>query len=540
MVDRCSVEQVANGWLACSRKQVANCANFRELIGVIRGNCVQGLSASVFIRVHSCPSVVKRLPPENKFGNTAQMNQIPARRTHNDSMRNYLLISILIAAAIRAAASPSPDLPAAPQGTNAALAVYDPDPNHLWNRVFSTFYQQHIEIRFVGSTNNNSFATNPPPTQLWVGPDVVDPPIFRSPNLIVDQREFVRCNAVLEEFLQQHGERLIRDPVKRAVFQRDLWAVFDIVQSDENTSWTSRQKRRETMGRNLAQIMSSVALTRAEIEALPNTFRDAIASEAFSSEPNRGQYNLLATDLLNPQSDWIEMTPNGQFFHAGLVSDRSVFRIFIKAPPDSPVARAVLEWQKKIVEARQLREKNSGQTVDDPPAPTLDFLRPLREGTNVIYAGSIPIGTRLVLLREMLCIDADGLVRPTHIVESVQMRGFVMQGTNQLRYARELELSRKLLFQHSQGGLRPIVRDELRAENYSSLGSLQTTQKALLMRPFPDNCAQCHTAVNSLFSAANIRVARDPNETIARTIAGKVSRADYLQLREWLPGASKP
>src|SRR5689334_460678 len=105
-------------------------------------------------------------------------------------MRNYLLISILSATAIRAAAIPSPDASATLPGTNAALAIYDPDPNHLWNRLFATFYLQHLEVRFIGSTNNSSFATNPPPTQLWIGPDVVDPPILKSPNFIVDQREF--------------------------------------------------------------------------------------------------------------------------------------------------------------------------------------------------------------------------------------------------------------------------------------------------------------------------------------------------------------
>ncbi len=33
--------------------------------------------------------------------------------------------------------------------------------------------------------------------------------------------------AVLDEFLAGHGERLVQDPVKRAVLQHDLWAAFD-------------------------------------------------------------------------------------------------------------------------------------------------------------------------------------------------------------------------------------------------------------------------------------------------------------------------
>jgi hypothetical protein len=35
----------------------------------------------------------------------------------------------------------------------------------------------------------------------------------------------LRAIAVLEEFIDGNGERLIEDPLKRAVLQRDLWWV---------------------------------------------------------------------------------------------------------------------------------------------------------------------------------------------------------------------------------------------------------------------------------------------------------------------------
>ena len=38
---------------------------------------------------------------------------------------------------------------------------------------------------------------------------------------------FQRANKLLDEFIEGRGERLIDDPLKRAFFQRDLWAVFD-------------------------------------------------------------------------------------------------------------------------------------------------------------------------------------------------------------------------------------------------------------------------------------------------------------------------
>ena len=38
---------------------------------------------------------------------------------------------------------------------------------------------------------------------------------------------FQRADRLLDEFIKTHGERLIDDPLRRAFFQRDLWAVFD-------------------------------------------------------------------------------------------------------------------------------------------------------------------------------------------------------------------------------------------------------------------------------------------------------------------------
>jgi hypothetical protein len=37
--------------------------------------------------------------------------------------------------------------------------------------------------------------------------------------------------AMLDEFLDENGESLIEDPLKRAMLQLDLWALFD---------WTTR------------------------------------------------------------------------------------------------------------------------------------------------------------------------------------------------------------------------------------------------------------------------------------------------------------
>jgi len=99
-------------------------------------------------------------------------------------------------------------------------SIYDPDPNHLWNRLFVAFYRQKI-VSYADHARKKTVAN-------WVGPGVLDPPLGDHPRFLLDDEPFARCDAVLDEFLSQHGAERIREPLKRAVLQRDLWAVFDV------------------------------------------------------------------------------------------------------------------------------------------------------------------------------------------------------------------------------------------------------------------------------------------------------------------------
>src|SRR5436309_2048584 len=47
--------------------------------------------------------------------------------------------------------------------------------------------------------------------------------------LLLEDEPFARCNALLDEFISWHGATLIHEPLKRALLQRDLWAVFDVL-----------------------------------------------------------------------------------------------------------------------------------------------------------------------------------------------------------------------------------------------------------------------------------------------------------------------
>ena len=59
-----------------------------------------------------------------------------------------------------------------------------------------------------------------------LGQDALDPHLFPTTKRLLEGPTHTEAVELLDEFLAG-GHALVRDPVKRAVLQRDLWAVFD-------------------------------------------------------------------------------------------------------------------------------------------------------------------------------------------------------------------------------------------------------------------------------------------------------------------------
>lgn len=342
--------------------------------------------------------------------------------------------------------------------TNTAFAIYDPNPNHLWNRLFVSFYRQTYNV-----PTNSSEAT------YWAGPDVLDPPLSLHPRFMLDDARFARCNSVLDEFLDQSGEKLIRDPLKRAMLQRDFWAVFDVLANTFHApspfanpfDSTNRpvlsaalEARRVVLARKVAQVIGALALTRAEIEHLPDTYATAVESQRFSTVLDPKRDDVLPDDLFLPGTSWVEIVPakgEGRMNHSAMISGRSLFRVFVKPPTG------------KGVETNSFKPR--------------------------------PVGTQFLLLREMVCLDEHWRMTPTHVVESVQYRTSLKTTFSSRVEVRELKMSRARLFRGEAGGLRPIVADELDVTAYGSLGHFNLVDErgnAGWLFALPRRCAGCH------------------------------------------------
>src|SRR5205823_9384862 len=84
------------------------------------------------------------------------------------------------------------------------VTVYDPNPKHLWNRLHEALY-----VRLEGEGPDD--------------PGELDPLLWEDSPYREKGERYNRAAAVLDEFIAERGDKLIANPRKRALLQRDLW-----------------------------------------------------------------------------------------------------------------------------------------------------------------------------------------------------------------------------------------------------------------------------------------------------------------------------
>jgi hypothetical protein len=367
------------------------------------------------------------------------------------------------------------------QSSAAAVAIYDPDPSHIWNRVHATFFVRE-DLPETASL-----------------PDALDPPFWYHTKYLLTEPSHKNALRVLDEFLQLHAENLIHDPVKRAILQRDLWAMFDW---SAGRAHGSQEEKRELQLR-LGEVMHRLALTPAQLSSLPDNYAQALASGAFAKEydPEHRDRAFLPPDLFERQGSWVELEGRGKPLpvaeqHDSFFSGRSSFLVFLRLPGGR---KATFDYLKALWNA----------PMPSTPSP---HLSPLQDEAPNPDLPQLPAGTQVALVRQMTLFDNQGRQTATPITESVQIRvyGSVMPSTapavgidqmitksGQDSYA--IRLSRPLLFANQAGGLKaagPEERDftlfggggpdEGSPGHYAALASYYPVTKA---------CVMCHREV---------------------------------------------
>lgn len=238
--------------------------------------------------------------------------------------------------------------------------VYDTDPEHPWNQLHRVLFGR------VDSTGR------------VFGREALDPYLWRSSTHLRSGSSLEDALRVLDEFLTAPRDGPWRDPLRRAVMQRDLWAVFDqATMGGEATPLPELEHR-------LVRAIRTLALSKNEILDLPDSLERAIASGRFPTTfaQDHPTTTYLPLELLNPAGAWICL---GRRDGPAAISHvaafpfygRSVFLPCLRAP--------------------------AGREA------TAEFLAALQENPR---SANVPEGSEVALIRRALLIDENGEIVP--------------------------------------------------------------------------------------------------------------------------------
>jgi hypothetical protein len=403
------------------------------------------------------------------------------------------------------------------------VTIYDSNPSHLWNRLYAA-----LRVRQDRQRNR-------------IGEDSLDPPLWSETEHLLSEPSHEHVMGTLDEFLQRHGETLLLDPVKRAMMQRDLWAVFDwsVAQFPSNGRPGYDKQKRELQMR-LAAVLRRLALTPNAIQSLPNNYAEAVAAGAFAKEydPAHPDQPFLPPDLFDPHGSWAGISPSPESdggvapMHNFNFSGRSSFRVFVRLPGGH---KATMDYFRTLWNFPQPWIQAQGAVNDDQTALNPDL-------------PSFPAGTEVALVRSATLIDNQGNLAASSITESVQIRVYhtitrseernfgngnmadIVRNTGQYFY--EIRLSRPQLFSGKNGGLRALGRDEREFLTFQSKGDDPIEEPGSDPRfesnaiPELQGCIFCHFGggVRSLNSRESLlrphRMQKDPENSDYGSIYG--------------------
>lgn len=332
--------------------------------------------------------------------------------------------------------------------------LFDPDADHSWNRLHS-----HLHTRTIKEGERYD-------------QESLEPVFVAQSSFLTEGPSHRKALTLLDQFLEKHQESSLENPLKRAILQRDLWAIF------EKTAGSNlkRQNKRRELQKRVVQVMRRVALTSEEIEQLPDNLSAAVESKRFpskydSAEPNRA---FLPVNLLETTGPWVMLGDRwgwkGNYLaapnHAKAVNGRAVFLVLLRLPGG----------RQKTIQYLKALEKVQFHRDDVPQFPT---------------------GTQVALLRRMMLVDRQGELRLTPITENIQLRVYEDLKAPSMF---EFTLNRKSLFEDPGASLHAVADDEI---NYFDIGtvSLSRNSRDPFEKPRPKadskpivmkSCIGCH------------------------------------------------
>lgn len=366
---------------------------------------------------------------------------------------------------------------------------YDPRAGHIWNRVYRQF--------FVRTARDGK----------EYGAEELDPLLWWETKYLISGPSHQQAMSLLDEFLATHAEQLITDPLKRAIFQRDLWAIFDWLNLGDD-----HRSEREELQAKVAQAIQRLALAPEQIKRLPDNYATAVKAKLFATDyqSDKPTTAFLPPELLRAEGPWVLIgDANGRLsapVHArsSPFGGRSTFLVLMRLPGGRDATIGYLQQLRKFPRPWIY---NTGRSMDvEPIIPNPDLPQ-------------FPEGTQTALVRRLILIDNQGNLAPTNVTESVQIRVYrsIPEGTdireNEARRTQDVfesRLDRRRLFGGDAGGLREVLRDEkdfmlFRAHGIDWFEKFDDPEKSegLVL----NQCASCHASpgIHSVLSYSERR-----------------------------------
>jgi hypothetical protein len=293
------------------------------------------------------------------------------------------------------------------------LPLFDPDPQHLWNRLFAAVT---IRPSLLPSVKDG------PPVARIEGGDRIEFFGWGGTTYWDEPKRVAQLAGLLDQFLDQGqfldhgGEKLSADPLKRVLLQHDLWSLFDYLMTRHIARQGDLETRhqRHELCRKLARAIQLLALPAETLIRLPDNYALAIQSGRFVAthdfDPRR---DYLPPRILTADDEWQELDfyqarrsedveRRYVFLHMRAFQGRSYFRVFCRFPKGrSQVETYLRELDANGIDWRASAQHGSIALKSDAP--------------------EMPAGTEVALLQFLIALDPNLQLVPTAVVESVRL-----------------------------------------------------------------------------------------------------------------------
>lgn len=385
--------------------------------------------------------------------------------------------------------------PGAPKPAPGTVTLYDPHAEHLWNQL-----HQALLVRTT-------------PEGKALGQDEIDPLLWPQTRHLLVGPSHAKAIRLLDDFLMHGGEKQIRDPLKRAVLQHDLWTVFEWTAfpygSHQGTEKYTAARR--ALQRRLAQAIRRLAFPSTTIAALPDNYAAAVKSRGFAAgyDPAHPARPFLPGDLFAPGGPWVcvggplDGPAPVALTHTHFFSGRSIFLISLHLPGGRKSTLAYLKKLNNVPSPWVLRKRKPDDAFRR---------RELLELTPDLP--QFPVGTQVALVRQMVLLSDAGTLVASPLTESVQLRVYrrvnrVSDSHDERRKDQsfvELALGRPALFAGKAGGLHAVAADQPAylalqfLTGYDDPFEKPAKKGHSFLMPVLETCVACHASESGIYS----------------------------------------